>query len=87
MLDTRFAAARTRPISSQAAAQGLPGGMTVRALPATARFSLRYRTTAESTAAVGDFRLDQPINRYVEAGDRWSVRLGPGRMVDRRRGG
>ena len=74
MLDTSFAAARMRPLGTATPAEGLPAGLTVRALAPTARFSLRLRATP---AVAGDFRLDQPINRYVETGDRWSARLGP----------
>jgi sarcosine oxidase subunit gamma len=77
MLESRFAAARTRPLTSETSAQGLPGGLTVKALAPTARFSLRLRATPDSSESVGDFRLDQPINRCVAIGDKWSARLGP----------
>ena len=74
MLDTRLAAARTRPPGANASAQALPAGFSVRAAAPTARFSLRIRQAPD---AVGDFRLDQSINRFVAVGDRWAAKLGP----------
>lgn len=77
MLDDRLYARRTTPLSPTAAAPALPGGVRVRPLVPTARFSLRVRPGAGLPAQAAGFRLDQAINRVVQGGERWSARLGP----------
>ena len=77
MLERLFVPARTRPARPRNGADRLPGGLSVRLLPPTARLSLRLRGSPAPATAIGDVRLDQPINRAAEAGDTWSARLGP----------
>lgn len=77
MLDSRFVAARTRPLGPGASAQDPSKDIAVRILAPTTRFSLRLRVSPHAPATVGDFHFDQPINRYAQIGDRWSARLGP----------
>jgi sarcosine oxidase, subunit gamma len=53
-------------------------GVSIRIVPAQARFSLRLaRGASPAEREIAGFQLDIAINRFNASADRWSARLGP----------
>ena len=79
MLKRGYAARRLPPRSTSPAAEpAAAAAVSVRPLPAAARFSLRLDPAAAQTlGTIAGFSLEVPINRCAVSGGRIAARLGP----------
>ena len=77
MLEVARIARRFGPLAGKPRSQVAAGGITISVLEPMTRFSLRLRPTGTAIDTVAGFPLDQRINGFKAADDRWSVRLGP----------